>query len=77
MPRHAFDALALEHHVGAPLRRISRWMQFVALLAAQLTGRQSLRDITGMLAAQRHQLYHLGGRPVRRSSLARVNAEQP
>ena len=77
VPRHAFDALALEHHVGAPLRRISRWMQLVALLAAQLTGRQSLRDITGMLEAQRHQLYHLGGRPVRRSSLARVNAEQP
>ena len=77
VPRHKFDALAREHHVGAPLRRMSRWKQFVALLAAQLTGRQSLRDIEGMLASQRQRLYHLGGAPVPRSSLGRLNAEQP
>jgi len=77
VPRHKFDALAREHHVGAPLRRMSRWKQFVALLAAQLTGRQSLRDIEGMLASQRQRLYHLGSAPVARSSLARLNAEQP
>jgi putative transposase len=72
-----FEALAREHHGGAPLRRMSRWKQFVALLAAQLTGRQSLRDIEGMLATQGKRLYHLGAGPVPRSSLARRNAEQP
>jgi putative transposase len=77
VPRHQFDALAREHHVGAPLRRMSRWAQLVALLAAQLTGRQSLRDIEGLLKTQQARLYHLGGQPVPRSSLARLNAEQP
>ena len=77
VPRHVFETLAREHHAGAALRCMSRWKQFVALLAAQLTGRQSLRDIESMLRTQDRQLYHLGGGPVARSSLARVNAEQP
>jgi hypothetical protein len=77
VPRHGFETLAGEHHVGAPLRRMSRWLQVVALLAAPLTGRQSLRDIEGRLKTQQAQLYHLGGKPVPRRSLGRLNAEQP
>lgn len=56
---------------------MSRWSQFVALGLAQLTGRQSLRDIVNNLSAQGSKLYHLGVKTVSRSSLARVNAEQP
>ena len=57
---------------------MSRWAQFVALGLGQLGGLQSLRDIVGNLRAQPHKLYHLGGRAfVSRSSLARVNAQQP
>ncbi len=57
---------------------MSRWAQFVALGVAQLTGRQSLRDIVSNLSAQGRKLYHLGVRTVvSRSSLARVNTEQP
>ena len=56
---------------------MSRWAQFVALGLAQLTGRQSLRDIVSNLSTQGRKLYHLGvGTTVSRSSLARVNAEQ-
>jgi len=77
VPRHAFAALAEEHHVGAALRGMSRWKQFVAMVAAQLTGRQSLRDIEAMLTTQGPRLDHLGAAPVPRSSLARLNATQP
>ena len=57
---------------------MSRWAQLVALGLAQLTGRQSLRDIVSNLSTQGRKLYHLGvGTTVSRSSLARVNAEQP
>ena len=43
-----------------------------------MTGRQSLRDIVSNLNAQGRKLYHLGvTASVSRSSLARVNAEQP
>jgi len=77
VPRHAFDRLAAQHHRGAALRRMSRWSQFVALVVAQLAGRHSLRDVATSLRAQRARLYHLGARVPARSSLARVNAEQP
>jgi Domain of unknown function (DUF4372)/Transposase DDE domain len=77
IPRHEFDALAAEHHDGARLRRMTRWSQFVALATGHLGGRHSLRDIVANLAAQPPRLYHLGARPVARSSLARVNEGQP
>jgi len=77
VPRHAFEALAKQHHAGAALRSMSRWKQFVALAAAQLAGRQSLRAIEAMLKTQGARLYHLGGGPVPRASLGRLNAEQP
>lgn len=54
-----------------------QWSQFIALTLAQLSGRNSLRDIVGNLAAQSRKLYHLGSRTVSRSSLARVNEQQP
>ena len=78
LPRHEFEAEAREHQRGQGLRVMSRWAQFVALGLAQLTGRQSLRDIVSNLSAQGRKLYHLGvTATVSRSSLARVNAEQP
>ena len=78
LPRHEFEAEARQHQLGQRLRVMSRWTQFVALGLAQLTGRQSLRDIVSNLSAQGRKLYHLGVRAtVSRSSLARVNAEQP
>ena len=78
LPRHEFEAEARQHQRGQGLRVMSRWAQFVVLGLAQLTGRQSLRDIVSNLSTQGRKLYHLGvGTTVSRSSLARVNAEQP
>jgi hypothetical protein len=77
IPRHEFDRLAASHHAGAPLRRMTRFSQFVALATAHLGERHSLRDVVANLAAQGPRLYHLGARPVARTSLARVNEEQP
>ncbi|MGH9380587.1 MAG: IS4 family transposase [Thermoanaerobaculia bacterium] len=77
VPRHEFETLARRHHQGRKLRRMSRWSQFLALATAQLTGRTSLRDVVSNLPAQTRKLYHLGCGPVTRSSLARVNEQQP
>ncbi|MGH6801867.1 MAG: IS4 family transposase [Methyloceanibacter sp.] len=77
VPRHEFDRLAATHHAGAKLRRLTRWSQFVAMATAHLARRFSLRDVVANLKAQAARLYHLGARPVARSSLARVNEEQP
>ena len=75
--RHEFEREAGRHHKGRKLRSMSRWSQFAAMAMAQLSGRCSLRDIVSNLDAQTHKLYHLGVGRVARSSLARVNENQP
>jgi len=56
------------------VRRLTCWEQFLAMAFAQLTRRESLRDIEVSLAAHRHQLYHAGFRSlVKRSTLADAN----
>ncbi len=75
--RHEFENLAHQHHAGQKLRSASRWDQFIGMAMAQLSGRQSLRDIQANLQAQRHKLYHLGAKPIARSTLARMNEKQP
>ena len=77
VPRHEFEALAIQHHKGRKLRKMTRWSQFVALGLAQLSNRHSLRDIVYNMNAQVHKLYHLGIACISRSSLARVNEQQP
>jgi len=75
--RHEFESLAKKHHVGQKYRSFSRWSQFVAMLTGQLTGRKSLRDLVENLKAQGNKLYHLGMKNVPRSTLSRVNEDQP
>lgn len=75
--RHEFEGLAKTHHSGQKLRKMTRWSQFVAMTTAQLSGQTSLRDIESNLSAQQSKLYHLGVDRVTRSSLSRVNEQQP
>ena len=75
--RHEFERDARRHHKGRKLRSMSRWSQLAAMAMAQLSGRCSLRDVVSNLEAQKGKLYHLGVGRVARSSLARVNEEQP
>jgi len=44
---------------------------------AQLSGRNSLRDIVENLSAQMHRLYHLGSTRISRSNLSRINEDKP
>jgi hypothetical protein len=56
------------------IRDLSCWEQFLAMAFAQLTHRESLRDIEVSLTAHRRQLYHAGFRSlVKRSTLADAN----
>jgi hypothetical protein len=59
------------------VRSLSCWEQFLAMSFAQLTWRESLRDIEVSLAAHRSQLYHSGFRsPIKRSTLADANEQR-
>jgi hypothetical protein len=56
------------------VRRFSCWDQFLCLAFAQLTYRESLRDIEACLRSRQSQLYHLGLRgEVSRATLADAN----
>ena len=77
VPRHEFETLAKQHHSGRAFRKASRWSQFVSLTMAQLSGRNSLRDILDNMSAQMHRLYHLGSAKLSRSNLSRINEDKP
>ena len=69
-----FRSCVRRHGGERGVRRLSCWEQFLAMAFAQLTRRESLRDIEVSLAAHRRQLYHAGFRsPVKRSTLADAN----
>jgi len=59
------------------VRHLSCWEQFLAMAFAQLTYRESLRDIEVSLAAQGKKLYHSGfAHLVKRSTLAEANEDR-
>jgi hypothetical protein len=59
------------------IRQLSCWEQFLAMAFAQLTYRESLRDIVVSLNAHRTKLYHSGFRSlVKRSTLADANEKR-
>ncbi len=77
VPWDVFDRLVAEHEADWRIRRLSTKDQFIALLYGQLSGAASLREITGGLESHSARLYHLGSRPVQRSTLADANAKRP
>lgn len=52
--RHEFESLANKHHSERSFRKASCWSQFVPMMMAQLSGRNSLRDIIENMSAQSH-----------------------
>ena len=74
LPRHEFDACVRRYGGHRRPRGFSCRDQFLCLAFAQLTFRESLRDIETCLSAQAAKLYAMGfGDPVRRSTLADAN----
>lgn len=77
IPRHQFEALEKQHSTARPAREFSRWNQFVHLMFMQLTGRSSLRDGIQAMNSRFTNLYHLGAKPVARSTFADANHTRP
>lgn len=77
VPWGVFDGLVGEHKADKHVRRLSTKSQFIALLYGQLSGAASLREIVGGMASHAVRLYHVGGKPVSRSTLADANALRP
>jgi hypothetical protein len=74
LPHKEFQKYVARYRGDANPRGFSCWDQFLAMAFAQLTYRESLRDIQACLGAMRAKLYHMGFRgQVRKSTLADAN----
>ena len=77
VPKHEFTKLAQEHHDGQKFRKFTRFDQFIVLFTLQITGRNSIRDVIENLKVQASKLFHIGTQTMSRSSLSRINNDQP
>jgi Domain of unknown function (DUF4372)/Transposase DDE domain len=74
LPWSTFDRIVARYDGNRAVRTLSCAAQYQAMAFAQITYRESLRDIEACLSAQSAKLYHMGFRgPVRRSTLSDAN----
>jgi hypothetical protein len=74
LSHNEFNRCVARYQGNKSVRSFSCWDQFLTMAFAQLTYRESLRDIEVCLAAQHRKLYHAGfSGPVKRSTLANAN----
>ena len=73
-PTYQFQICVDRYQGNRYVKEFSCWDQFLCLAFAQLTYRESLRDIEACLRAQQPKLYHMGFRgQVSRNTLAHAN----
>ena len=74
LPKYDFNQYVDRYHGNYKVRNFSCWDQMLCMSFAQLTYRESLRDIEACLNSHRQKLYHMGFRgKVSRSTLADAN----
>ncbi|HEY6152699.1 MAG TPA: IS4 family transposase [Candidatus Udaeobacter sp.] len=74
LSRHEFRRCVQRYAGNYRVRSFSCWDQFLTMTFAQLSYRESLRDIVACLRSQQRRLYHLGIRGrISRSTLADAN----
>jgi hypothetical protein len=74
LPWSTFDRIVARYDGNRAVRTLPCATQYQVMAFAQITYRESLRDIEACLSAQSAKLYHMGFRgPVRRSTLSDAN----
>lgn len=74
LPYHEFQKCVARYRGDYQQKKFSCWDQFLSMAFAQLTYRESLRDIEACLRSVQPKLYHMGFRgKVSRSTLADAN----
>lgn len=77
-PQKQFQKCVARYHGERYLKSFSCWDQYLVMAFAQLTYRESLRDIESCLRSMRQKLYHVGIRSggAARSTLAEANEKR-
>ena len=74
LPIYEFHQCVQRYHGHYKMKSFSCWDQFLCMAFAQLTYRESLRDIVTCLNSHRPKLYHMGFRgKIAKSTLADAN----
>ena len=77
LPRYEFDKFVKKYEGNHRVRRFPCYDQFLCLAYAQLTYRESLRDIETCLNSHHEKLYHIGFRgQISRSTIARAGEKR-
>ena len=77
IPRHRFEKKVKEMNGDRYCKGFTAWIQFLTCLYAQITGKDSLREIEQGLLVNSKRLYHLGMRQVPRSTLSDAMNRRP
>jgi hypothetical protein len=77
IPKYEFEKRIKKYKGNHRIRQFSCWDQLLSMSFAQLTYRESLRDIEACLNAQPNKLYHMGIKGhVTRTNLAHANQKR-
>ena len=74
IPKHRFQTCVEKYKGNYKVQSFTCWEQFLVMAFAQLTYRESLRDIETCMRAMKNKLYHIGIRSnISRSTIADAN----
>jgi len=77
LPKYEFQKCVARYRGHHKVKHFSCWDQFLCMSFAQLTYRESLRDIEACLRSMQRKLYHMGFRcNISRSTLADANEKR-
>lgn len=76
LPKHKFKQFVEEYQADKYVKSLTAWNQFVVLLYAQASGKDSLREIETGFNMQNNTWHHLGINTVARSTLSDANSRR-
>jgi predicted nucleic acid binding AN1-type Zn finger protein len=77
LPKYQFDKYVFKYNGNYKIRSFSCWDQMLSMSFAQLTYRESLRDIEACLKSRGNMLYHLGFKGnITRTNISNANEKR-
>jgi putative transposase len=73
LPRSTFDGVVRRHRADKYCKQFKHWNHLIVMLYAQLSGTTGLRPLQAKFNSQAAAQYHLGVKPLKRTTLADAN----
>ena len=77
VPWHQLEQSVEKYEADSLSRTLTTKRHFIGLLYGQLSGATKLREIVTGLESQATRLYHVGGKPLKRTTLSDANRDRP